>query len=178
MSDYRRVWEGGGTYFFTVNLMRRGENDLLTRHIDLLRGVVALVRRRHPFVIHAWVVLPEHMHCVIELPAGDAGFSSRWRLIKAGFSKGLPADEWRSGVRISRGERGIWQRRYWEHLVRNEADLRAHVEYVHINPVKHGLVGRVADWPYSTFHRLVAQGVYPADWAGGDAAESMVYRDW
>jgi putative transposase len=118
------------------------------------------------------------MHCVIELPAGDAGFSSRWRLIKAGFSKGLPADEWRSGVRISRGERGIWQRRYWEHLVRNEADLRAHVDYVHINPVKHGLVGRVADWPYSTFHRLVAQGVYPADWAGGDAAESMVYRDW
>ena len=178
MSDYRRVWEGGGTYFFTVNLMRRGGNDLLTRHIGLLRRAVSSVRQRHPFVIHAWVVLPEHMHCVIELPAGDAAFSSRWRLIKAGFSRGLPVDEWRSGVRIKRGERGIWQRRYWEHLIRNAADFRAHMDHVHINPVKHGLVERVVDWPYSTFHRLVALGVYPADWAGGDMVEAMVYRDW
>ena len=178
MSDYRRVWEGGGTYFFTVNLMRRGGNDLLTRHIDLLRSVVAIVRRRHPFLIHAWVVLPEHMHCVIELPAGDAEFALRWRLIKAGFSKGLPVDEWRSSVRVRRGERGIWQRRYWEHLVRDEADFHAHVDYAHINLVKHGLVERVVDWPYSTFHRLVTQGVYPLDWAGGEAVESMAYRDW
>ena len=178
MSDYRRVWEGGGTYFFTVNLERRGRNDLLTRHISLLRSVVSLVRLQHPFVIHAWVVLPEHMHCVIELPAGDARFSSRWRLIKAGFSRRLTVDEWRSGVRIKRGERGIWQRRYWEHLIRNEADFRAHMDYVHINPVKHGFVKRVIDWPHSTFHRLVAQGVYPADWAGGAAVDAMAYRDW
>jgi putative transposase len=178
VSDYRRVWEGGGTYFFTVNLMKRVGNDLLTRHIDLLRNVVSAVRQRHPFVIHAWVVLPEHMHCVIELPASDAGFASRWRLIKAGFSKGLPTDEWRSEVRIRRGERGICQRRYWEHRVRDEADFHAHIDYVHINPMKHGLVARVVDWPYSTFHRLVAQGVYPADWAGGDVVNSMAYRDW
>ena len=178
LSDYRRVWNEGGTYFFTVNLIRRGGNDLLTRHIGLLRSVVALVRQRHPFLIHAWVVLPEHLHCVIELPTGDAGFASRWRLIKAGFSKGLPVEEWRSAAQVKRGERGIWQRRYWEHLVRDEADFRAHVDYVHINPVKHGLVGRVVDWPYSTFHRLVAQGIYPADWAGSDAAGAMGYRDW
>jgi putative transposase len=118
------------------------------------------------------------MHCVIELPAGDAGFASRWRLFKTGFSKGLPVDEWRSEVMIKRGERRIWQRRYWEHLVRDEADFRAHVDYVHINPVKHGLVARVVDWPYSTFRRLVAQGVYPVDWAGGRAVDSMDYRDW
>ena len=93
MSDYRRVWRGGGTYFFTVNLMNRDGNDLLIRHIDLLRSAVVLVRRRHAFLVHAWVVLPEHMHCVIELPAGDAGFASRWRLIKAAFSRGLPVQE-------------------------------------------------------------------------------------
>jgi putative transposase len=95
MPDYRHVREGGGIYFFTVNLMRRGGNDLLTRHIDLLRHAVSDVRKRHPFVIHGWVVLPEHMHCVIELPDGDAGFATRWRLIKEGFPKGLPVDEWR-----------------------------------------------------------------------------------
>ena len=178
MSNYRRAWDAGGTYFFTVNLMRRGGNDLLVRHIDSLRSAVALVRQRHPFVIHAWVVLPEHMHCVIELPAGDAGFASRWRLIKSAFSKDLPVGEWRSPVRVRRGERGIWQRRYWEHLIRDEADFNAHVDYVHINPVKHGLVGRVVDWPYSTFHRLVAQGVYPSGWAGGEVADSLDYQDW
>jgi putative transposase len=158
--------------------VRRGGNDLLTRHIGLLRHAVSDLRKRHPFVIHAWVVLPEHMHCVIELPDGDAGLATRWRLIKAGFSKGLPVDEWRSGMQIRRGERGIWQRQYWGHLIRNEADFHAHVDYVLINPVKRALVRRVIDWPHSTFHRLVAQGVYPADWAGGDAVESMVYRDW
>jgi len=170
--DYRRAWHPGGTYFFTVNLLQRHGNDLLTRHIGLLRRVVAEVRRRHPFKIHGWVVLPDHLHCVIELPAGDADFATRWRLVKMGFSKGLPPTERLSEVRVRRGERGIWQRRYWEHLIRDEEDFRAHMDYVHINPVKHALVTRVADWPYSTFHRLVAQGSYPPDWAGGAEADA------
>lgn len=170
--DYRRAWHPGGTYFFTVNLLQRRGNDLLIHHIELLRRVVADVRRRHPFKIHGWVVLPEHLHCVIELPVGDADFATRWRLIKMGFSKGLPRTERLSKVRARRGERGIWQRRYWEHLIRDEADYRAHMDYVHINPLKHGLVGQVCDWPYSTFHRLVVQGVYPKDWAGGMEAEA------
>jgi putative transposase len=169
MPDYRRAWRPGGVYFFTVNALQRRNNDLLTRHIALLRDTVRRVRNHHPFHIHGWVVLPDHLHCVIELPPGDADFAVRWRLIKQGFSKGIPSTEWRSPVRQRRGERGIWQRRYWEHLFRDEADFRAHMDYVHINPLKHGLVERVADWPYSTFHRLVAQGVYPADWAGGNA---------
>ncbi|MBI4740913.1 MAG: transposase [Betaproteobacteria bacterium] len=168
MPDYRRAWQPGGTYFFTVNLLQRHGCDLLVRHVDLLRAAVRAVRQRHPFLIHAWVVLPEHLHCVIELPPDDADFATRWRLIKMGFSKALPKTERRSAVRIARGERGIWQRRYWEHAIRDEADYRAHMDYVHINPVKHGLVGRVRDWPTSTFHRLVERGVYPADWAGGD----------
>lgn len=167
MSNFRRAWCPGGTYFFTVNLLRRSDNDLLVRHVDLLRDAIRTVRQAHPFTIHAWVVLPEHMHCVIELPIGDTDFAVRWRLIKIRFSKSLPDREWRSAVRLRRGERGIWQRRYWEHLIRDDEDFAAHMDYVHINPVKHGLVKRVVDWPYSTFHRLVEQGVYPLDWAGG-----------
>lgn len=113
------------------------------------------------------------MHCVIELPPGDTDFALRWRLIKAGFSKRLPANERRSAVRLARGERGIWQRRYWEHLIRDEADFRAPMDYVHFNPVKHGHVSQVADWPYSTFHRLVALGVYSPDWTGSAAADDL-----
>ena len=163
MPDYRRAWHPGGTYFFTVNLLERRGNDLLTRHIDTLREVVQSVRLRHPFIIHGWAVLPEHLYCVIELPENDQDFSTRWRLIKSDFSKALPKDERRSKIRV---KRGIWQRRFWEHLIRDEADFRAHMDYVHFNPVKHGLVKCVKDWPHSTFHRLVVQGVYPLDWAG------------
>jgi len=171
MPDYRRAWHPGRTYFFTVNLLQRQGNDLLTRHIELLCAVVKSVRQRHPFTIHGWVILPEHMHCVIELPADDANYATRWRLIKMEFSKALPRTERLSSVRIRRGERGIWQRRYWEHLIRDERDYRAHMDYVHINPLKHGLVNRVADWTYSTFHRLVEEGLYPKNWAGGNEGE-------
>ncbi|GAB3377744.1 REP-associated tyrosine transposase [Lysobacter fragariae] len=166
MPDYRRAWRAGGTYFFTVTLLQRRGNDLLTRHVDVLRDVVTRVRRRHPFFVHGWVVLPDHLHCLIELPPGDADFATRWRLIKMGFSKALPKSERRSAVRLRRGERGIWQRRYWEHLIRDEADFQRHLDYVHINPLKHGLVSRVADWPYSTFHRYVGSGDLPLEWAG------------
>jgi putative transposase len=176
MPDYRRAWHPGGTYFFTVNLLQRQGNDLLTRHIETLRAVVRSVRLRHPFYIHAWTVLPEHLHCIIELPPGDADFATRWRLIKSDFSKALPREERLSAVRLRRGERGIWQRRYWEHLIRDERDYKAHMDYVHINPLKHGLVECVADWPYSTFHRLVEEGAYPADWTGGCEGD-VGYRD-
>lgn len=168
MPDYRRAWHPGGTYFFTVNLLQRQGNNLLIQYVDLLRGVVRSVRQRHPFIIHSWVVLPDHIHCVIERPPDDADFTARWRLIKMEFSKALPKNERRSQVRVARGERGIWQRRYWEQLIRDDADFGAHMDYVHINPLKHGLGRRVGDWPHSTFHRLVEQGIYPADWAGGD----------
>ncbi|RYY74104.1 MAG: transposase [Gammaproteobacteria bacterium] len=164
--DYRRVWVAGGTYFFTVNLLERKGNDLLVRYIDILRAAVAQVKIKYPFTIHAWVVLPDHLHCVIELPEGDFNFALRWRLIKILFSKGLPINEYRSPVRIRRKERGIWQRRYWEHLIRDQRDFEHHINYVHINPVKHGLVTNVSHWPFSTFHRLVKLGIYPQNWAG------------
>lgn len=175
MPDCRRAFHAGGTYFFTVNLLERGRNDLLVRHIDLLRDVVRDVKRWHPFNTHGWVTLPDHLHCVIELPENDHGCPLRWRLIKMGFSKGLPKTEGLSLRCAARGERGIWQRRYWKHLIRDERDFQAHIDYVHINPVKHGLVSRVVDWPYSTFHRLVKNGVYVLDWAGG--GDSIDYPD-
>ncbi len=178
MPNYRRVWMPGGTYFFTVTLLQRHDNDLLVRHIDALRAAVVRVRARHPFKIHGWVVLPDHLHCVIELPSGDANYATRWALIKQYFSKAIPVTERRNEARMRREERGIWQRRYWEHLVRNERDYAAHMDYVHFNPVRHGLVSRVADWPYSTFHRLVRGGIYPADWAlSKSEADALQYVD-
>ncbi|MES9955864.1 MAG: transposase [Sedimenticola sp.] len=175
MPNYRRVWMPGGTYFFTVNLSRREKSDLLVRNIGSLREVVSKVRRRYPFKIHGWVVLPDHLHCVITLPGKDTDYSLRWRLIKGGFSRQVVQDEWLSDSQKRRGERGIWQRRYWEHLIRDERDFQAHMDYVHINPVKHGLAERVVDWPYSTFHRLAARGVYSNDWAGSEIADTLDY---
>jgi putative transposase len=171
MSNYRRAFVPGGTWFFTVNLLQRRGNDLLVSEIDLLRQVVQGVRRRYPFHIDAWVVLPEHMHCVFSLPEGDSDFSLRWRLIKSGFSRALPKTESLSTVRQASGERGIWQRHYWEHLIRDELDFQRRIDYVYVNPLKHGLVKRVGDWPYSTFHRYVDAGIYVEDWCGDAAAE-------
>ena len=176
MPNYRRAWCPGGTYFFTLNLLIRQGNDLLIRHIELLRASVQKVKQRHPFIIHGWVVLPDHLHCVIELPENDTDFPMRWRLIKMEFSKALPRLEKISPNRQQRGERGIWQRRFWEHLIRNDADYLAHIDYIHINPVKHGLVKYLVDWPYSTFHRLVDKGIYTNDWAGGHESV-LTYSD-
>lgn len=165
MPDYRRNRVPGGTYFFTVNLLER-KSDLLVDYIDCLREAVRKVRLNQPFHIDAWVVLPDHMHCVWTLPDGDADYSSRWKAIKIAFSKSIPKTERLSAVRIAKGERGIWQRRYWEHTIRNDRDYAAHIDYCHINPLKHGLVKQVADWPYSTFHALVKAGIYVENWAG------------
>ncbi len=162
---------------FTVNLLERGGNDVLIHYIDILRESVRDVKQRHPFKIHAWVVLPDHLHCVIELPDDDVDYSVRWRLIRMSFSKAIPKNERLSAIRKRRGERGIWQRRYWKHLIRDEADYRAHRDCVHINPLKHGLMGRAIDWPHSTCHGLVKSGAYPPDWAGGSEI-SLNYGDW
>ncbi len=163
MPNFRRAYVAGGTWFFTVNLLQRKNNSLLIQEIELLRKVVKQVKQRYPFYINAWVVLPEHMHTIWTLPEGDSNFSLRWRLIKSGFSTGLLKTESLSQVREAAGERGIWQRNYWEHLIKNELDYQRHFDYVHVNPLKHGLVKRVIDWPYSTFHRCVKQGMYPND---------------
>jgi putative transposase len=152
MSNYRRHYIPGGSWFFTVNLKNR-HSDLLIRHIALLRRATSFVKQRKPFHIDAWVVLPDHMHCIWTLPANDSDFSGRWRDLKKMFTRSL-----------NRGE--VWQPRFWEHTLRDEEDMRRHRDYININPVKHGWVERVRDWPYSTFHRDVRDGIYPPDWAG------------
>ncbi|HET7560942.1 MAG TPA: transposase [Rhodanobacteraceae bacterium] len=123
------------------------------------------VMQRHPFEIVAWVVLPDHMHAIWTLPDGDADFSGRWGLIKAGFSRSIAATEDASPSRHAKRERGIWQRRFWEHLVRDELDLHRHVDYVHVNPVKHGYAARASDWPHSSIHRYIERGWLNDDWA-------------
>lgn len=167
MSNYRRNFVVGGCYFFTVNLLER-KQTLLTDYIDLLRDSVRRVRHLYPFRIDACVVLPDHLHCVWTLPPNTDDFPIRWRLIKLLFSKGLPHSERLSVSRQRRSERGIWQRRYWEHTLMTEEDFARHIDYVHVNPLKHGYVQRIADWPYSTFHRYVAEGLLSVDWGGGD----------
>ena len=167
MTDYRRYRVEGGRYFFTVNLLDR-RSALLTEHIDILRDAMRVVKTKHPFDIDAMVVLPEHLHCIMRLPAGDDDFSLRWRQIKSAFSRNVPGTGTKNKSRSSKGERGLWQRRFWEHLIRDERDFRHHVDYVHFNPVKHGYVACVGDWPYSTFHGYVKRAVYPVDWGGGN----------
>jgi putative transposase len=165
MPNYRRYRVSGGTYFFTVNLLERRQ-DTLVRHIDILRDAVKKTRNERPFNIDAWVVLPDHMHCIWTLPKDDADFSNRWKAIKIRFVKALPITERRSRVRVLKGERGIWQRRFWEHAIRDERDYANHLDYIHFNPVKHKLVNQVKAWPYSSFHRYVRLGHYPDNWLG------------
>jgi putative transposase len=167
MVEYRRPGIAGGTYFFTVNCAERRGIRTLTDNIEALRQSLRKVKSRHPFSIDAVVVLPEHLHCILTLPSGDGDFKTRWALIKAGFSRSLPPVERRSKSRMARGERGVWQRRYWEHLVRDEEDFERHIAYIHWNPVKHGWVTRVQDWPYSSFHAYVKRGLYSEDWSSG-----------
>ena len=169
MSYYRRAKIEGGTFFFTVALADRS-SDLLVRHVDRLRRIYAAAQQSRPFVTIAVCVLPDHLHAIWKLPEGDADFSLRWSLIKSGFTRGLPIDAPRASSKISKRERGLWQRRYWEHAIRNETDLQRHIDYIHFNPVKHGLVKRVGDWPHSSFKSYVARGDLPQDW-GGDASE-------
>ena len=167
MTRYRRALVEGGVFFFTVTLADRGSN-LLVREISRFRSAYASVKNRYPFDTIAICVLPEHLHAVWSLPEDDADFSLRWNLIKRNFSSGFQARAGRSSSKVARREKGIWQRRFWEHAIRSDADLEKHVDYIHFNPVKHGHVTRVRDWPHSSFNRYVAKGLLPIDW-GGDA---------
>jgi putative transposase len=169
MVRYRRNLVPGGTYFFTVTLVNR-RSRMLVDHIGALRAAVRRTRAAHPFTIDAVVVLPEHLHIVMTLPQDDANYASRLSLIKRRFTTAVE----QGGVSIPRhanGEHVLWQRRFWEHTIRDERDFERHVDYIHFNPVRHGLVTRVRDWPYSSFHRYVRDGILPMDWAG-DLAEA------
>jgi putative transposase len=148
MPNYRRNRVEGGSYFFTVNLRDR-RSDLLVANIDALRDAVRTARALHPFHID-------------EVPV-------RWQMIKARFSRSVPWPDSRRASLVRKRESGIWQRRYWEHTIRDDQDYAVHMDYIHFNPVKHGLAAHPADWPFSSFGRCVALAMYPRDWAENGA---------
>jgi putative transposase len=199
MPDYRRPPVSLAPVFFTVCLADRSASSLLD-HLDILREAVRITKRDRPFDILAWIVLPDHMHAVWRLPPNDPNYSQRWGRIKARFTRDLRVrlsrpglgpetfpEEFpeitsgrfaglKPGLRVEKRERAVWQRRFWEHHCRDEADLRAHIRYCWSNPVKHGLVARPTDWDASSIHRDIRLGRCDPGWAGqtidGDFGEA------
>ena len=170
MSNYRRSNTPGATYFFTLITHNRKPLFSIDRAPRILRWAISDVRERRPFKVEAICLLPDHIHTIWRLPDGDSAYPQRWNEIKGIFTKqfrDISSDEEQiSRSRQRKGEGGIWQRRFWEHIIRDENDLKNHMDYLHYNPVKHGLVDQVVDWPWSSFHRYVKAGIYPVDWGG------------
>ena len=161
---YRRVLHPGATYFFTVNLQDR-RSKLLTDEIDKLRFSFRKCMFHYPFMIDAIIVLPGHLHVMMTLPKDDSNYSLRWNLIKGSFSKQIPI-ETHTPTKKHKRERGIWQKRFWEHLIRDDNDYERHINYIHYNPVKHGYVTCPTHWPYSSIHRYIQEGKLPHNWSG------------
>lgn len=173
MSNYRRSKTKGGTYFFTVVTYRR-QTFLCNENVrDALRNAIQNTRTTHPFIIDGWVLLPDHLHCIWTLPPNDAAFGIRWAMIKRFVTKqcgpDLQREDWMNKSKRRRKKSTIWQRRFWEHQIRDERDYEIHMDYLHYNPVKHGYVKNIVDWPHSTFHRYVREGIYNKNWAGDGA---------
>ncbi len=174
MTNYRRIYTPGATWFFTVNLLDRQNTPLLIENINALRSAFSYVKERHPFDIDAVVILPDHLHCIWTLPINDCNYSTRWNLLKGHFSRSMTKGEKLSDSRIKRRERGIWQCRFWEHMIRDENDFNRHLDYIHWNPVKHGYVTNVIDWPHSSFHKFVKMGWYSENWGCQDDVDFEV----
>jgi len=177
MPNYRRSLVAGGSYVFTVVAFHRLPILTTDERRSILHTAWNDVQRRFPFTTTAVCLLPEHLHCIWSLPEQDADYPLRWKEIKRLFTRSYleragPGEK-RNQSRIHKGEAAIWQRRYWEHLIRDDADMRQHIDYIHYNPVKHGLVKRAADWPWSSFQRYVKMGYYEPDWGG--AVEAHVH---
>ncbi len=169
MPEYRRAWMPGGTFFFTLVTWQRNAVLCDDPVRCALREAINRVRVNRPFHIDAWVLLPDHLHCIWTLPDGDADFATRWRLIKSittNRSSGSARVDTQDTSRHKRKEQYLWQRRYWEHRIRDADDFARHCDYIHYNPVKHGLCAAVNQWPYSTFHHFVKHGIYVPDWGG------------
>ncbi|MDM7998544.1 MAG: transposase [Dehalococcoidia bacterium] len=166
MSDYRRAYVKGGVFFFTVATYERRPLFKTESAVSALRDSFKRAIALYPFKVDSMVVLPDHLHAIWVLPEDDSDFSVRWRLIKTIFTRGKPVTlpKPASDSRRMKKERAIWQRRFWEHMIRDEADLNRHRDYIHYNPVKHGLATSPDQWKHSSFHRFVRQGLYPSDW--------------
>jgi putative transposase len=171
---YKRLKVEGASYFFTVVTHERRKLFLDADVVAWYNEAVTRVQQRHPFDLEAQVVLPDHLHALWQLPRDDADYSTRWRLIKEAFTKaylkhhGPPIV---SESRRNKSEQGFWQRRFWEHLIRDDRDFGDHLDYIHLNPVRHGFVVAPSEWPYSSFARWVALGVYEPNWGSGEKQE-------
>jgi putative transposase len=175
MPKYRRNHQPDGLYFFTVTLKDRSKT-LLTDHIDSLKQSLTRVQKESPYLSKAIVVLPDHLHAIWQLPGEDQNYSLRWRKIKAYFTHSLNS----RGVPIEKNKHGkftVWQQQFWEHTIRDVRDFENHVNYIHYNPVKHGLVSRVRDWPYSSFHRYVRRGILDLHWGDVFAGDDQKYGE-
>lgn len=172
MPNYRRTKTKGGTYFFTVVTYRRQKILTLPESRRVLRNAIVDVKKRLPFSIAAWVLLPDHIHCLWTLPRNDSDFSKRWGLIKAKFTKQakdlLHRYEWMNDSKRMRRESTIWQRRFWEHRIRDEGDSAMHMDYIHYNPVKHGHATAPKNWRWSSFRRYVNSGDYSENWGNSE----------
>jgi len=172
MPEYRRSLIRGGTFFFTVVTYRRQPilTSLQARTIPHLAW--DKVNQRFPFVTNAICLLPDHIHCIWTLPEGDTNYAIRWGEIKKQFTKAyhrqIGHGEQPNLSRLTRGESTIWQRRFWEHTIRDQDDYHRHLDYIHYNPIKHGYVTKAVDWEWSSFNRYVEKGIYDKDWIGGD----------
>ena len=178
MSNYRRVYVHGGCYFFTLVTWKRIPFFSIPNSVEILREAFRKIKNTHPFSIDGIVILPEHLHCILQLPEGDTDFSGRWREIKKYVSKRIPDkfENWEQnrGNGYTRKENKIWQRRFWEHIIRDDSDWQRHMDYIHYNPVKHELAKSPAEWPYSSFSRSVKMGWYKPDW--GSTISSDVWE--
>lgn len=158
MSQYRRCYQPGGNYFFTLVTHQRRPIFANPAKVEQLKAAINKVKKKYPFSLNAIVVLPDHLHCLWRLPENDKDFSTRWRLIKRYFSMEM------NTLVNHRKEKEVWQRRFWEHTIRDEDDWQKHMDYIHYNPVKHGLVQTPGDWQHSSFNYWVEKGIYEKNW--------------
>jgi putative transposase len=175
MVQYRRNYQAGVLYFFTVTLKNRNAT-LLTDYIDQLKKSLQRAQKERFYETKAIVILPDHIHAIWKMPEADQNYSLHWRKIKSYFTHALSVQ----GVPIAKNKRGefnLWQTRFWEHTITNENDLENHINYIHYNPVKHGLVKRVRDWPYSSFHRYVKNGILDIDWGSTHKSNDRDYGE-
>ena len=172
MRHYIRDKTQGGCYFLTFNLANR-HSQLLLMHIDKFRDAYAKTIKHHAFILDAMVVLPDHVHMIITLPPDSNDYATIVASLKSQFSRQINKTEIITSSRQAKRERGIWQRRFWEHRIRDEIDYQNHMDYIHYNPVKHGYVANPQDWQYSTLHKLIKKGVYPANWATDGSVKTI-----
>ncbi|MBI2836209.1 MAG: transposase [Chloroflexi bacterium] len=175
MPDYRRAYVKGGTFFFTAVSYRRLPIFQQESAVDLLQTCFQQTMALHPFNIDAWVILPNHLHIIWTLPENDPDFSMRWKKIKATFSRHFEGSAGEvSQSMLRKGEKGIWQRRFWEHVIRDQVDFNRHCDYIHYNPVRHGLASMPSDWRYSSFSKFVEKGWYGPEW--GESAPEEIFQ--